>query len=1272
MGVKGIARLSAGAWVLCQVLSGQVWYLAGRVEMDDGSPPPKPAGIERVCDGGTKVETLTDRQGRFVMRRVESGGFGDLFDTSSGEMSLGGPSISGGMSGSRMKLMTNCVLRAALTGYDSTVIRLQDRRPTDDPHLPPFILRRRDSEGMVPTVPRMAMPKEARRAWDSAVKAAAAGNWAEAERHARQTAEAQPRFAQGWRLAGAAAMNQKKLPEAREALEKAIAADPKLLISYVLLARVELNTSDWAGARKTSDALIKADTEQRFVEAYVYSALARHRLRDLEGAEKHAREALRRDPKRRFPRAEYALGLILAAKHDYKGAGEHLRQFLELEPRASDAQTVRTYMDSLGKPGAPMSELEPEPADLTLPPAGETWVPGGMKALAAAVRIERPVSPATLFADYCEALVRRAWPGSAQHISGFQGALSDYFAAVNGLAQAGQRKGERTVVELSLATPAKRAEAERILPLLGWRTASAGDRVTIEPGDSKKDGTRQPIPALLGIDELAMRDALEAGKSYTFEIRSESVRLIGGDGWSSIIRTDQALSGGLAEAFSRDLRLAKVYVGLSTMGTDTAAQVVKGVGLLTLGLQHANLLWNRASAFRMQNGAVAIPGGADATAVWTKLAGVSPRDPAGFFRALFSRERGRLAAFYAMVAQADAAHQRFLTKDAATAARLFALFRNTYEVSRPGETPKGIWPSGIFENLPVDQAGKLRYPGGRLAWTNSAASDVEILAGLHLPDALNGVARLERERKALLDAGSARVLARHWAEWRPLTPYFERLPGLGSAEFEALETFATAVAGYAPARRNLVLGEWHSLIELAALGAKSGALDAPAGARVFRQACRALLEPDFSRRAVEILRQMTRPETNADEAVPARLLHLDAAQRMAFERVKELQQVPRLEKARTDEEVLAALAGQVYAAWLDPDGLLVSEDRGLLRKHQFATETALFAGAELERSSAARGSHISGGFADFGPLTRKLVPGGGLVEPPPVEAAAAIAPTAPRTEEARAAPIGDVFRTDARLVEVYATVTDARGRYVDAVAREKFVLLDEGQPQTIKAFESSSSSLSCALLLDVTGSMEAALPALKTAALKLIGELRESDSVAVYSFSETINELQPFTTDKRAAQRAVLRPYPHGQTALYDSLTQVARAIAGRRGKKVILVFTDGADNISSLAVEAAVRRAKLVGAPIYTIAQGSALWHPGLLTELSGISAATGGLPFGIKNPNQIGAVFEAVANDLKHGYLLAYQPPPAQGRAWRRITVELGGAKGQKVRAREGYYSQ
>jgi Ca-activated chloride channel family protein len=90
--------------------------------------------------------------------------------------------------------------------------------------------------------------------------------------------------------------------------------------------------------------------------------------------------------------------------------------------------------------------------------------------------------------------------------------------------------------------------------------------------------------------------------------------------------------------------------------------------------------------------------------------------------------------------------------------------------------------------------------------------------------------------------------------------------------------------------------------------------------------------------------------------------------------------------------------------------------------------------------------------------------------------------------------------------------------------------------------------------------MQNALPPLKSAALKLIGEMRPTDAVAVYSFNVAVTELQPFTTDKAAAERAILRIRAEGATALYDALVRVNRDLAGRTGKKAIVVFTDGSD----------------------------------------------------------------------------------------------------------------
>ena len=135
---------------------------------------------------------------------------------------------------------------------------------------------------------------------------------------------------------------------------------------------------------------------------------------------------------------------------------------------------------------------------------------------------------------------------------------------------------------------------------------------------------------------------------------------------------------------------------------------------------------------------------------------------------------------------------------------------------------------------------------------------------------------------------------------------------------------------------------------------------------------------------------------------------------------------------------------------------------------------------------------------------------------------------------------------------------------------------------------------------------------------------------------------------------------------MYDALVRVNRNLAGRAGKKAIVVFTDGSDNQSVLTAETAIARARQAAAPIYTIAQGSALRDSGLLDQLARISKSTGGLPF---EPAEILHVFDSVSRDLTHGYLFTFQPPADQSGGWHKIKVTLSAPRGRTVRAREGY---
>ncbi|MEN6601828.1 MAG: VWA domain-containing protein [Bryobacteraceae bacterium] len=1262
-----ILTVFMGLLLPVQRMTAQTWYLTGQVLMEDGSPPPKPAMIERDCGGISVIrEASTNRDGRYHFRLMEVGG-------------LGASPLSA-LPASLLLADTRCVLRATLSGYESSIIDLSGWRPTNDPHLPTLVLRRPRPEATFPTEAGSDVPRPARKAWVKAMKAVEAGNWPSAEQILQPVVAAHPKFARGWHLLGAMHQNQQKAGDAMDAFRKAIEADPKELGPQVMLTRLAVQIKDWETALIASEALVRADSRHRYPEAYLHNAVARYHRSDLDGAEKSAREALRLDRKRLLPRAEFVLGTVLAAKRDYQGAASHLGQYLQLEPKAADAEAVRTRIANLGKPETAAVAAQLEIENLNLPPAGEAWVPGGMRALAKAARISTPVTFEDFFDAYCRARVRYASPDSSQSLTGYLRGLRAYFAAMNELSSAGERREGRTVITLALSVGPRREETLRVLRALGWSVVTEGSAISVEPGTTEADGARQPILGMLGVDEIDMKEALEAGRSCSFEIPTENARLIGGEAWDSFLGTrKEAFPGALAEAFVRDLRLAKVYTGLSTMGSDTAATLVAGVGLRKLVRQYSDLLGEHGAAFALRGEAAAVPGGESAEGVWAKLADANPRDAKAFFRALFAKDNGRLAAYYAAISQTDEAHRRFFTSGDARAAHFYRLFRNPYETSRPGEKPGGSWLPQFYGQLPLD-GGTVRFPGGRGAWSTVPATDEDILAKLASPELFIELGRIERERGVPLDEASVRAILRNHADWRPIFEYFHRLPGLGAPEFSALERFTASARGFEPARREIAVGQWYSLVELLALGVGSGALDTESSARSFRRVCDSVGATGSSAQAIEALRAMLGRNADPDDAVPGSLLRLSGAGRERFDMARRSLNVPRLARlnAKDDAAVLNALSGLVYAAWLDPEALLVSEDPGLLSKHRFTAPAsgpqagALFAGSELVRSHEPPGSRFQGGFGGFGELARTLARGEAVAVAPGQEAARAQPRTVSAAAQSRGRADRGMFRADSRLVEVPVTITDGRGRYVDNLQRPQFTVTEEGQSRPIAAFEMHSSNLSCALLLDTTGSMQAALPALKNAALKLIDGLRDNDMVAVYSFQETVSLLQPFTTDKRAAKRAVLRAYPDGRTALNDAMVTVARDIASRGGKKAIVVFTDGSDNMSTLTADTAARRANAVGAPVYAIAQGEALLHPALLKQLRSVSVATGGLSFTIRRPDEIRGVFESVAGDLKHGYLLAFRPPEVKPGEWRKIEVRLAEAKSYKVRSREGYYSE
>jgi Ca-activated chloride channel family protein len=1241
-------------------------YFRGRVIREDGSVPDHGVTVQRVCYGlqqPIREGTTSRKTGEYVVR---------LYVNELGQVYAGMGAFAS----------LPCSLEASASGFVSSRLDLTDRRITLRPRLPDIVLTPKSHSVTLEIYPAAGMPRGASRNWQLAVKRLTTRDWDGAEAPLRAVVQTAPRFGPAWAALGNVCLRQGKIEEARRVLERAVELDPKQLSPYQMLAQTQADLKDWRAVAATTERLVAADSKHVYVEAYLLSAAALYQLRDYDQALVRINDAVRLDRLRELKRAAYIRGLILEAKGDYAAAEKELRSYLAENPRAKEAAAVNERIANLGK--GPPADLSAELSslDLSLAATGEAPVPGGIKAFSTIAQLDGTPSPHDFFLEYCRAITAGS-PSQPNRTREAREELSSFISAVGALESMGERSERGKLIRLSTAGDAEVRKTRAILAELGWKLLAKGEGYSIEAVGQHNDGLRQRALVGLGVEELDLRSALRERREFTFEIPNETARLVGGAAWSVLLKGVPEANGGPAEIFIRDWRFARVYSGLGGMDPDSASALVSAVGLANLIVKYSALTSAYADAVEISGKRVAVPGGVRAEPVWAKLLGASPQAIKPFLRALFEKDQGRLLAFYHDLAQADAPHQQFFTQTTERAEGFYKWYRDS--APPPGSilASKG-WQQKILQSLRIDASGKVLFPGGREAWGTSSETDDEILLRRAPLEALAAVALLEQQRGTPVSRPAAQLLARHYGEWRSLFPYFDKLPGLEEPAFRALEDFAAEAARAPDLQRNLLLGEWHSLVQLIVLGSQAGSLTASQAERAFRQACTALRPPNPSAAALAVVRVIAGGDAGLDESLASRLLRLNGPRREAFEDLKKLQDVPRLGGLELEPDAtktLEALSGAVYAAMLDPGYLLVAEDRQLLRRHRFVTgdsQGALFPESSLTVSNGPSGCNFEGGFASFQeaaqPLGSRTV-GTRLLEAHqtaalPAQASGPLQEASGGTETAPAAGGDLVFQARGRVVEVYATVTDNRGRYVDNLNAGQFTILEESEARPVSAFESYMAGVSVALVFDTTGSMESTLPRLKSAALQLLDELRPVDSAAVYTFNDTVTALLPFTEDKEAAKRAILKLHAYGVTALYEALVRVNHDLAARPGKKVIVVFTDGADNASMVSSDLAIERAKERGIPIYTIAQGEALSHPELVAELNHISRSTGGTPFLIRSMSDMAEVFAKISQDLKHGYLVVFRPSPGENRVWRKIEVVLSGSKGLQVRAREGYY--
>ena len=266
-----------------------------------------------------------------------------------------------------------------------------------------------------------------------------------------------------------------------------------------------------------------------------------------------------------------------------------------------------------------------------------------------------------------------------------------------------------------------------------------------------------------------------------------------------------------------------------------------------------------------------------------------------------------------------------------------------------------------------------------------------------------------------------------------------------------------------------------------------------------------------------------------------------------------------------------------------------------------------------------------------------------------------------------------VEAVDVDVVQITAVVTDNQGRFVSGLKPSDFKVSEDGVQQKLSSFSDEHTPLELITAIDVSSSVNDALPGMKTAATRFVSALEPSDQVTVLGFNDNLFTLAKRSTDQVVRERAIGLLRAWGGTALYDAIIQGIDLLGRQQGRRAIVLFTDGKDENSHAPMETAIAQVEASDAMIYPVGQGRAVHEKDLQKLLQRVATTSGGRAFFSDTPAKLDQVFSEILEDLHHQYLLSY-PAPEDKRdgKWHKITVVAGGGK-YRVRARQGYrYTQ
>jgi Ca-activated chloride channel family protein len=267
----------------------------------------------------------------------------------------------------------------------------------------------------------------------------------------------------------------------------------------------------------------------------------------------------------------------------------------------------------------------------------------------------------------------------------------------------------------------------------------------------------------------------------------------------------------------------------------------------------------------------------------------------------------------------------------------------------------------------------------------------------------------------------------------------------------------------------------------------------------------------------------------------------------------------------------------------------------------------------------------------------------------------------------------EVTQVNVDFVELYATVLDRQGHPVTplvagTLAARDFAVSEDGAKQQIARCEPVTDlPIHAAVAIDISASMEPNLELAQNAALQFLqGLVRPKDRAEVITFNDHPAQVVKFTRDLKALAGGLSGLKAERGTSLYDSLIFAFYTFNGLKGRRALLLLSDGRDEGSRFGFEEALDFARRAGVTVYAIGLGDDVDK----RKLARIAEETGGRAFFPHKPEELAAIYAGIEAELRSQVLIAYQSTsPRNDPGFRVVDLKIN-RPGLEAKTVRGYY--